>query len=96
MEKRNSRHQFALHDINVGSSPNIRVRVRNRCPPPNALPPPEKQPKVMKVRMWLRVENNSKFVRGKGKVREEIERQILSRYCMEKPNKERGEYLLAE
>ena len=49
----------------------------------------------MKVRMWLRVENNSKFVRGKGKVREEIERQILSRYRMEKPHKERGEYLLA-
>lgn len=65
------------------------------APQPRALPPPENQPKVMKVRLWLRVENNSKFVRGKGKVREEIERQILSHYSMEKPNKERGEYLLA-
>lgn len=28
--------------------------------------------KVMKVKWWLQVENNSKFVRGKGRVRNEI------------------------
>jgi len=49
----------------------------------------------MKVRMWLRVENNSKFVRGKGRAREEIERRVLSRYGMENPDKKRGEYLLS-
>ena len=49
----------------------------------------------MKVRVWLRVENNSKFVRGKGKAREEIERRVLSRYSMESPDKKRGEYLLS-
>lgn len=72
------------------------TRASEKLPPPrpDVLLPPENQPQVIKVRMWLRVENNSKFVRGKGKVREEIERQILRHYGMEKPNKERGEYLL--
>jgi hypothetical protein len=30
--------------------------------------------------MWLWVENDSKFVRRKGRAREEIERRVLSRY----------------
>lgn len=43
--------------------------------------------KTIKVELYLRVENNSKFVRGKGKVRDEIERYILHQYAMEKhPN----------
>ncbi len=43
--------------------------------------------KTIKVELSLRVENNSKFVRGKGRVREEIERYILHQYAMEKhPN----------
>jgi DNA invertase Pin-like site-specific DNA recombinase len=65
------------------------------APQKQSVSEPHDQPKVMKVKMWLRVENNSKFVRGKGKVREEIERRILSRYGMENPDKERGEYLLS-
>jgi hypothetical protein len=40
--------------------------------------------KTIKVEHYLRVENNSKFVRGRGKVREEIERYILRQYAMEK------------
>ena len=50
---------------------------------------------VMKVRLWLRVENNSKFVRGKNRAREEIERCILSRFAMEKPNQNPCEYVLS-
>jgi hypothetical protein len=43
--------------------------------------------KTIKVELYLRVENNSKFVRGKGKVRDKIERYILHQYAMEKhPN----------
>jgi len=53
------------------------------------------QPKVMKVKLWLRVENNSNFVRGKGKVRDEIERQVLSRFTMEKAEKNGWEYALS-
>lgn len=47
------------------------------------------------VRLWLRVENNSKFVRGKGKAREAIEREVLSRFAMEKPDPKGSEYLLS-
>ena len=37
-----------------------------------------------KIRLWLRVENNSKFVRGKKRSREEIEDTCLSRYNAKK------------
>jgi DNA invertase Pin-like site-specific DNA recombinase len=53
------------------------------------------QPKIMKVNLWLQVENNNKFVRGKSKAREEIERYVLSHYSMEKPNKNDWEYILS-
>jgi DNA invertase Pin-like site-specific DNA recombinase len=50
--------------------------------------------KVMKVELYLTVENNSKFVRGKHKSREDIEWEILSRYQMEKPHKDSHRYIL--
>jgi DNA invertase Pin-like site-specific DNA recombinase len=56
---------------------------------------PEPQPKVMKVKLWLSVENNSKFVRGKSRAREEIERDLLSRFSMEKTDKNGWEYILS-
>lgn len=49
--------------------------------------------KVMKIELCLQVENNSKFVRGKGKVRNEIEQFILSQFAMEKLNN--GRYILS-
>jgi len=61
--------------------------------------PKENQPappaKVMKVKLWLRVENNSKFVRGKSKARDEIEQYVLSRFAMEKLDKKGWEYVLS-
>jgi DNA invertase Pin-like site-specific DNA recombinase len=67
---------------------------RRRGPePPQS--PPAPQPRVMKVKLWLRVENNSKYVRGKTKVREEIERHVLGRFGMEKPDRDGGEYILS-
>src|SRR5208283_2212270 len=57
--------------------------------------PPAPQPKVMKVKMWLMVENNSKFVRGKSRAREEIERGVLSHFAMEKTDKQGHEYILS-
>ncbi len=36
------------------------------------------------VTLWLRVENNSKFVRGKKRARENIEHYCLQRYGMKK------------
>lgn len=53
------------------------------------------KPKVMKVELWLCVERNSKYVRGKKKTREEIERWVLDRYQMEKLGKGGFEYVLS-
>jgi DNA invertase Pin-like site-specific DNA recombinase len=56
---------------------------------------PAPLPKVMKLKLWIQVENNSKFVRGKGKVREEIERYVLNHFAMVKADKNGGEYTLS-
>jgi hypothetical protein len=56
---------------------------------------PEPVKNVMKVRLSLRVENNSKFVRGRKKAIDEIERSVLAHYDMQKPSKDRGEYILS-
>ena len=50
--------------------------------------------KKIKVKLWLRVENNNKFVRGKKRAREEIERLVLSQYQMKKLYKDGWEYEL--
>jgi hypothetical protein len=36
-----------------------------------------------KIRMWLRIEDNNKFIRGKGKVRESIKQFLKHHYKME-------------
>ncbi len=46
------------------------------------------------VELWLRVENNSKFVRGKTKARAWIEDSVLRRYAMRKPDANRSDYML--
>ena len=51
--------------------------------------------KVMKVELCLQIENNSKFVRGKGKVRNEIEQFILSQFAMEKLDRHNCRYILS-
>ena len=50
--------------------------------------------KHMKIRLWLRVENNSKFVRGRKKAIENIEIYILSQYNMKKIFADGWEYEL--
>ena len=50
--------------------------------------------KTTKVILWLRVENNSKFVRGKGKSRQHIEDYCLSEYNGRKLDKDGWEYEL--
>ncbi|WP_353544046.1 hypothetical protein [Deinococcus xinjiangensis] len=56
--------------------------------------PPQPEVKTIKVELYLRVENNNSFVRGKGRSREEIERRVLSRYGMQKQGKDSWTYLL--
>jgi len=50
--------------------------------------------KVLKVKLWLRVETNSKYVRGKKKARQEIEAQVLQDFGMEKLRADGFEYQL--
>jgi len=52
------------------------------------------QKKTIKVGLWLRVENNSKFVRGKKRSREEIESFLQRYYDMKKLQKDGWEYEL--
>jgi len=48
--------------------------------------------KAITLDLWLRVENNSKFVRGKGKSRKYIEDYLRYHCGMEKPNKDSWDY----
>jgi DNA invertase Pin-like site-specific DNA recombinase len=50
--------------------------------------------KSIELDLWLMVENNSKFVRGKTRVRQEIEDYLNSYYDLEKPYKDSWDYKL--
>jgi DNA-binding Lrp family transcriptional regulator len=58
---------------------------------PDVKNPIEKQ---IQVKLYLFIENNSKFVRGKKKVRENIERFYLSQYQYQKLYKDGYDYIL--
>ncbi len=79
-----------LHGVGTSVAQRVKVEMKRNHPQPT-----EPQPKVMKVKLWLQVENNSKFVRGKSKSRGEIERDVLSRFAMEKIDKNGWEYILS-
>jgi DNA invertase Pin-like site-specific DNA recombinase len=49
---------------------------------------------TIQLELWLRVENNSKFVRGKTQSRQDIETCILSKYGMKKSDKDGYRYTL--
>jgi hypothetical protein len=51
--------------------------------------------KTSTVTLWLRVENNSKFVRGKKRAREDIERYHLEQYGMKKLKRHEYELTLS-
>ncbi len=58
---------------------------------------PDIEPDILRridVDLWLRVENNSTFVRGKTKARAWIEDSVLRRYAMRKSDATRSDYLL--
>ncbi len=54
----------------------------------------EPKQKTIQVELYLRVENNNKYVRGKTKARRSIEDFVLSQYAMEKPEKDGWRYSL--
>jgi DNA invertase Pin-like site-specific DNA recombinase len=101
---RNTYYKYTRSEDNNGaggdSAKSVQSAEKKRNSPATKDSPPESrntapQPRVMKVKMWLRVENNSKFVRGKKRAREEIERRVLSRFAMEKSDKDGWEYTLS-
>ena len=51
--------------------------------------------KTIRLELYLRVENNNKFVRGKTRSRERIENYLRSNFNMEKPDEDRPIYLLS-
>ncbi len=63
-------------------------------PPQPEAPPAAPQPRVMKIQLWLEVENNNKYVRGKKKARQEIESWVLRRYGMRPTDAGGPEYVL--
>jgi DNA invertase Pin-like site-specific DNA recombinase len=77
----------------IGKGPEIAKPSRSRVP--SASKPRSGRPKVMRVNLWLRVEGNNKYVRGKKKAREEIEQLVLSRFRMSKPKSNGWEYELS-
>jgi hypothetical protein len=52
--------------------------------PADAKQPQTAPSKVIKVNLWLSVENNNSHVRGKKKARDEIEQWVLRHYQMTK------------
>jgi predicted nuclease of restriction endonuclease-like (RecB) superfamily len=58
-------------------------------------PLPPAPPKVMKVNLRLRVENNNKHIRGKKRARQEIEDRVLSRFQVTKGRPDGSEYQLS-
>jgi hypothetical protein len=70
-------------------------RIKKRLLPPVAPAPPAVAPRqTLDVSLWLRVENNNSFVRGKTKARESIELFVLSQYEMQKQTDKGWDYRL--
>jgi hypothetical protein len=62
--------------------------------PPKARLKSEAVKQSAQIRLWLRVENNSKFIRRKKKVREHIERFCLAQYNAQNTYPNSHEYIL--
>jgi DNA invertase Pin-like site-specific DNA recombinase len=49
--------------------------------------------KIAEIHLYLRIENNNKFVRGKKKTRENIENYLSFYYTMNKPDPQQNDYI---
>ncbi len=79
------------------AAPRASVAAPSQVDMPSGDVRPGAEPKILRridVELWLRVENNSKFVRGKTKARAWIEDSVLRRYAMRKPDANRSDYIL--
>jgi len=79
------------------AAPRASVAAPSQVDTPPTSVRPDTEPDTLRridVELWLRVENNSKFVRGKTKARAWIEDSVLRRYAMRKPDASRSDYIL--
>lgn len=84
---------LALHQLKFGkpyvmpvaqTQPTQPVKLRKHFHERAGDQPEAAKRKTTTVTLWLRVENNSKFVRGKSRAREDIENYVLRHYQMKK------------
>lgn len=95
-ERINTTEQFESTPKSKKKAPNLLVPVKGAEIPAPKEKAPDKE--VIKqsalIQIWLRVENNNKFIRRKKKVREYIERSCLSYYNVQKVTPSGYDYLV--
>ncbi len=84
--------QAVADQLNMGIASVFRILKQYKIDNPEVVP--ENYTKIAVVEVNLIIENNSKFVRGKNKSREEIELSCFSYYDMKKKGKDSNDYIL--
>lgn len=81
--------------LNIGIASVYRIlKIHHQNNPEQTLPGSQSTKKIAIVEVWLQVENNSKFVRGKNESRRCIEQECFAPFDMVKKDKDSWEYVL--
>ncbi|AOU50693.1 recombinase family protein [Legionella pneumophila] len=81
--------------LNMGIASVYRIlKTHRQDNPEKTIPGSQGTQKIAVVEVWLRVENNNKFVRGKNESRRQIEQYCFSSFDMVKKDKDGWEYIL--
>lgn len=80
-------------DIGIASVYRI-LKAHQQNNPEQSLPGSQSTKKIAVIEVWLQVENNSKFVRGKNESRRRIEQECFAPFDMVKKDKDSLEYVL--
>lgn len=81
--------------LNVGIASVYRIlKTHRQNNPEQTIPGSQGAQKIAIVEVWLRVENNNKFVRGKNESRRQIEQYCFSAFDMVKKDKDGWDYIL--
>ncbi|HGO6700339.1 TPA: recombinase family protein [Legionella pneumophila] len=80
-------------DIGIASIYRI-LKAHHQKNPEQTLPGSQSTKKIAVIEVWLQVENNSKFVRGKNESRRQIEQECFAPFDMIKKDKDSWDYVL--
>lgn len=81
--------------LNMGIASVYRIlKTHRQDNPKETIPGSQGTQKIAVVEVWLRVENNNKFVRGKNESRRQIEQYCFAAFDMVKKDKDGWEYIL--